>query len=54
MGVLVTGASQTFWDPLLIFTAVKTRATSNLVHNEGSVNSMPKTTFGTKIGGGVD
>jgi len=45
-------AFRQFWDPYLFLQPLKL-ATSNLVHNLVSTSSMPKTTFGTKIGVGV-
>ena len=55
VGLWAKGASEKIWDPLRIFaTAIfATLAALNLVHNLGLRLAYQKTTFWTKIAGGV-
>jgi len=48
--VSVRGAPQKLWDPLLFLQPLNLTA-SNLVHNVGSGNKLPRTTFKTTITG---
>ena len=52
-GAWAREASEKNWDPLLISATVEAIATSNLVQNFGLGLPYQKTTFKTKIGGGL-
>jgi len=47
------GKHPKYWDPLRISATVEAITTSNLVHNLGLGLAYEKTTFSTKIGGGL-